>query len=190
MPAVPFEMARWELVPGRTVLVIIDDQNDFLHPDGWYATHGIDIAHMRRVIEPTKELIAECRRARRARSSGRGTARAGSRTAGRSCRSGRFFATGGLRIGTWGYEILDELEPAARRLVSSRRRRLSAFFQTNLEQRPAGARRRDRCSSRACSRTSASARRARTRCSATSSRSSSRSASARRSRTCTSRRSR
>ncbi len=27
---------RWDLVPGRTVHVVIDDQNDFLHADGWY----------------------------------------------------------------------------------------------------------------------------------------------------------
>jgi len=49
----PFAAARWELVPGRTVLVLIDLQNDFLHPDGWYAQHGIDISHMRRVSEAT-----------------------------------------------------------------------------------------------------------------------------------------
>ena len=51
-----FDPAAWRLEPGRTVHVVIDDQNDFLHPDGWYATHDIDISHMQRVIEPTKEL--------------------------------------------------------------------------------------------------------------------------------------
>jgi hypothetical protein len=30
----PFAAATWLLVPGRTVLVNIDLQNDFLHPDG------------------------------------------------------------------------------------------------------------------------------------------------------------
>ena len=54
--------SSWSLVPGRTVHVVIDDQNDFLHPDGWYGQQGIDISHMQRVIEPTKALNEECRR--------------------------------------------------------------------------------------------------------------------------------
>ena len=54
----PYETVRWELVPGHTALVVIDDQRDFLHPEGWYAKSGIDIEHMRRVIEPTQRLGA------------------------------------------------------------------------------------------------------------------------------------
>src|SRR5205823_13203593 len=57
----PFEPASWPLEPGRTVLVNVDLQNDFLHPDGWYAKSEIDISHMRRVIEPVKDLVAACR---------------------------------------------------------------------------------------------------------------------------------
>src|SRR5919204_228173 len=57
----PFAPARWELVPGATVLLLIDLQNDFLHPDGWYAQNGIDISHMRRVIEPTARLLEASR---------------------------------------------------------------------------------------------------------------------------------
>ena len=53
----------WELVPGRTVHVAIDDQNDFLHAEGWYAKNGIDISHMQRVIEPTTALNRACRSA-------------------------------------------------------------------------------------------------------------------------------
>ena len=45
---VPYEIARWDLVPGHTALVVIDDQRDFLHPDGWYAKSGIDVTHMGR----------------------------------------------------------------------------------------------------------------------------------------------
>src|SRR5262249_61306148 len=57
----PFEAASWSLEPGRTVLVNVDLQNDFLHPDGWYGKNEIDISHMRRVIEPVKELVVACR---------------------------------------------------------------------------------------------------------------------------------
>ncbi len=34
-PTTPFETVRWDFNPGRTVLIIIDAQNDFLHVDGW-----------------------------------------------------------------------------------------------------------------------------------------------------------
>ena len=36
----PYEPVRWDLVPGHTALVVIDDQRDFLHPEGWYARAG------------------------------------------------------------------------------------------------------------------------------------------------------
>ena len=57
----PFEVTRWELVPRRTAVVIIDPQNDFLHPDGQYAKAGVDISHMRRTIEPITRLAAAAR---------------------------------------------------------------------------------------------------------------------------------
>ena len=59
----PFGPVRWDLVPGRTAVVLIDLQRDFLHPDGWYAQSGVDIGHMRRVIEPTHELVRAARAA-------------------------------------------------------------------------------------------------------------------------------
>ena len=40
----PYAPVRWDLVPGHTVLALIDLQRDFLHPDGWYAQSGIDIS--------------------------------------------------------------------------------------------------------------------------------------------------
>ena len=54
----PFAHTNWRLVPGRTAVVVIDPQNDFLHPDGWYAMKGVDISHMRASIEPTKRLVS------------------------------------------------------------------------------------------------------------------------------------
>jgi nicotinamidase-related amidase len=127
-----FDPTAWRLEPGRTVHVVIDDQNDFLHPDGWYATHEMDISHMQRVIEPTKELNAECRR--------RGVPIVWTRHGTRGVEDGGPFMgkrllllEGGLRIGTWGFEILDELEPQPEDWYVEKTR-LSAFFQTNLEQ--------------------------------------------------------
>ena len=105
-----FDNGMWRLVPGHTVHVVVDDQNDFLHPDGWYETHGISIAHMRRVIEPTKTLNAQCRAS--------GVPIVWTRHGSRGIADGGPFMykrplllEGGLRKDTWGYEILAELDP-------------------------------------------------------------------------------
>jgi len=131
MSTLPYRKASWTLVPGRTVLVNIDDQNDFLHPEGWYGSNGVDIAHMRRVIEPTKELVAEARR--------RGVPVVWTRHGTRGLEDGGPFMQlrpllrdGGLRLDTWGYEVLEELDPREEDWYVTKSR-LSAFFQTNLE---------------------------------------------------------
>src|SRR5438105_10333865 len=127
----PFETASWSLVPGRTVLVNIDLQNDFLHPDGWYAQNDIDIAHMQRVVEPVKELVAASRRC--------GVPVVWTRHGTQGVEDGGPFMQlrpvlrdGGLRIGSWGYEIRADLEPQAEDWFVEKNR-LSAFFQTKLE---------------------------------------------------------
>ena len=131
MPTVPFDPASWQLVPGATALVVIDDQNDFLHSGGWYGQNGIDISHMQRVIAPTRELLAECRR--------RGVPVVWTRHGTHGVEDGGpfmqlrpFLREGGLRVGTWGYEIIDDLEPREGDWFVEKNR-LSAFFQTNLE---------------------------------------------------------
>jgi ureidoacrylate peracid hydrolase len=127
----PFAPVRWPLVPGRTVLALIDLQRDFLHPDGWYAKGGIDVSHMRRVIEPTKQLLAAARRA--------GVPVVWTRHGYKEGFDGGpfmelrpFLRDGGLRQQTWGYEILDDFDPADGDWFVEKSR-LSAFFNTNLE---------------------------------------------------------
>jgi ureidoacrylate peracid hydrolase len=127
----PFEAASWTLEPGRTALVNVDLQNDFLHPDGWYGKSDIDISHMQRVIEPVKELVASCRE--------HGVPVIWTRHGTQGVEDGGPFMElrpvlreGGLRTGTWGYEVLAELEPRAEDWFIAKSR-LSAFFQTNLE---------------------------------------------------------
>ena len=127
----PFETASWSLVPGRTVLVNIDLQNDFLHPDGWYAQRQIDISHMQRVVGPVKELVAECRR-RRVSVVWTRHGTHGVEDGGPFMELRPVLREGGLRIGTWGYEILAELAPQAEDWFVEKNR-LSAFFQTKLE---------------------------------------------------------
>jgi len=110
---------------------VIDAQNDFLHPDGWYARRGVDIGHMQASIEPTAQLV----RAARARGVPVIWTRHGfrdARDAGVFMALRPFLAEGGLRQGTWGYEILDALAPHPDdRFVE--KNRLSAFYNTNLE---------------------------------------------------------
>ena len=127
----PFAPARWELVRGRTALVVIDPQNDFLHEGGWYAQQGIDISHMRRTIEPTKELVAEARR--------RGVpvvwtrhGYADAAEAGPFLELRPFLEEGGLRRDTWGWELYEELDVQPEDPIVAKNR-LSAFFNTNLE---------------------------------------------------------
>jgi ureidoacrylate peracid hydrolase len=126
-----YDPTAWQLVPGRTAHVVVDDQNDFLHPDGWYATHEIDIAHMRRVIEPTKALNAACRAAGVPIIWTRHGTR-GVEDGGPFMRKRVLLLEGGLRQDTWGYEILAELEPRPEDWQVEKTR-LSAFFNTNLD---------------------------------------------------------
>jgi ureidoacrylate peracid hydrolase len=130
-PTVPFAAARWRLVPGHTALVVIDPQNDFLHPEGVYARRGVDIGHMRRTIEPTRRLVA----AARARQIPVVWTRHGfrdARDAGVFMTLRPFLAEEGLRIGTWGYGILEEVGPREDDWFVDKNR-LSAFYNTNLE---------------------------------------------------------
>jgi ureidoacrylate peracid hydrolase len=86
---------------------------------------------MRRVIEPTRLLID----AARAEDVPLIWTRHGSRDerdAGTFFQLRPFLREGGLRQGTWGYEIYDELRPAADDWLVEKVR-LSAFFNTNLE---------------------------------------------------------
>ncbi len=131
IPTDPFASVRWDLAPGRTALLLIDYQNDFLHEDGWYARSGIDISHMRRVIEPSGRLVE----AARAEDVPVIWTRHGSRDerdAGTFFQLRPFLREGGLRQGTWGYEIYDALTVAEEDWIVEKVR-LSAFFNTNLE---------------------------------------------------------
>ena len=127
----PYAAVRWDLVPGRTALLLIDYQNDFLHEDGWYARSGIDISHMRRVLGPTRRLIDAARAAEVPLIWTRHGTRDG-RDAGPFFELRPFLRDGGLRQETWGYDVYDELTVGADDWMVEKTR-LSAFFNTNLE---------------------------------------------------------
>jgi nicotinamidase-related amidase len=57
IPSTPAEL----LDPGRTALLVIDFQNDFLSDEGHYARHGREVARMRRILPRVTELIDAAR---------------------------------------------------------------------------------------------------------------------------------
>ena len=127
----PYNLASWRLTPGRTALVVIDMQNDFLSGDGWYAQSGIDISHMQQSIEPVQALVAGARE--------QGVPIIWTQHGFRNMADAGVFATlrdfmkdGGLRKNTWGYELIEELDvrPDDWRVEKNR---LSSFFATNLD---------------------------------------------------------
>jgi nicotinamidase-related amidase len=121
----------WHLELGASALIVIDAQNDFLHPEGWYGTHGVDIRYMRRTIEPTRAL-AQSARAKRIPIIWTQHGFHNESDGGLFLEMRPFLAEGGLRIGTWGHQILEELEPAVDDW-RIQKNRLSAFYGTNLE---------------------------------------------------------
>ncbi len=121
----------------KTALILIDLQNDFLDPEGAYGKTGVDIGHMRAIIEPVRSLVAFCR--------AHGIEIVVTEYACRGRRDGgpvfdkrpalREDGGRGLREGTWGVETIPELGVGAAKgdwLI--RRKRMSAFYATSLEQ--------------------------------------------------------
>lgn len=130
-PTQPYALASWRLTPGRTALVVIDMQNDFLSPDGWYAKSGVDIAHMQAAIAPTQGLVAAARAAGATVIWTQHGFRDGT-DAGVFAGLRPFLKDGGLRKGSWGYEIAPEMDVRPEDWIIEKSR-LSGFYGTNLD---------------------------------------------------------
>ena len=52
------------LAPSRSALLVVDVQNDFIHPEGWAARHSPGGPSLRHVIPPINRLIRAARTAR------------------------------------------------------------------------------------------------------------------------------
>lgn len=127
----PYELASWRLTPGRTALVVIDMQNDFLSPDGWYAKAGVDISHMQASIAPTQALVAAARQAGAPIIWTQHGFRDGT-DAGVFAGLRPFLKDGGLRKGSWGAEIAPEMDVRPEDWIIEKSR-LSGFYGTNLD---------------------------------------------------------
>src|SRR5579875_3412474 len=51
------------LDPRKTALVIVDMQNDFCHPDGFFARVGQDVSGCAAIVPAIERLLARCREA-------------------------------------------------------------------------------------------------------------------------------
>ena len=135
-----------EIDLARTALVVVDMQNDFLHPEGWFAAKGIDIAPLGRPIARIAGVCAACRNGDvpviwlnwgirpDAANLPANTLYRGKRTAGApgygEAPSDR--ADGALVEGTWGAATADALRPSPEDLTVSKHR-FSGFPDSMLD---------------------------------------------------------
>ncbi|MBV8911831.1 MAG: cysteine hydrolase [Acetobacteraceae bacterium] len=129
-------MTEVEIAAAESALVIVDMQNDFCMPGGYYARQGRDISGLHAAITPTAALLA------RARGSGMHVAftrlvydpARGAMEERHRIRPLRWSASGGrLLPGTWGSAVVDALAPLPTEIVIDKHG-YSAFDETGLEQ--------------------------------------------------------
>jgi nicotinamidase-related amidase len=60
LPAIPSAV---DIDLARSALVIIDMQNDFCHPEGWFGSRGVDVSPVRRPIPVIADLAEKLRNA-------------------------------------------------------------------------------------------------------------------------------
>jgi ureidoacrylate peracid hydrolase len=126
----------FELDARRTALLVIDVQNDFCHPNGYFARFGFDVSPCAEVVPRIARVVTTARR--------RGlqvvwTMSTNADPPLHRLRPARFRrSAAGERPpdqfvpGSWGWRIVDGLEPDATELVV-RKPRYDAFLRTTLE---------------------------------------------------------
>jgi len=137
--AVTFDLAR-------SALVVVDMQNDFCHPEGWFAQKGIAIQAARKPIRPIAELLSPWRAAGGAVLWLNWGIRADRRNLSPTVQfKGKRSAAGvgyaehspidhgpSLVQGSWGAQVIDEL-PVAAGDITVHKHRLSGFWDNELD---------------------------------------------------------
>jgi len=120
--------------PARTALVIVDLQNDFLHPDGAYARGGQkndDIAALPGKIKPLADAMRRCGGWIVSTHFTLVPGRGGEPIVSPHLLQLRpFLRKGDFVPGSWGHALVDELGPAD---LSVEKVAYSAFYMTRLE---------------------------------------------------------
>jgi len=123
---------RLAAASGRaSALALIDLQHDYCHPDGVFARAGFTVDDLDGLVAATNQLIAA------ARAGGvpviwTATTWKDGDDVGLLAKRSPFLAAGGLRPGTWGWQILDGLDYDASADTVIEKRRFSAFHETGL----------------------------------------------------------
>lgn len=139
-----------EIDLATTAIVVVDMQNDFGAPGGMFDRAGIDIGPIRRLVEPTRRVLAAARQAgvaivylkqeHRPDLSDAGDPGSPHRIKhtpfglGDAVRAPDGSAGRTLVAGTWNTAIIDELAPHEGDTVVSKHR-YSGFFETELDER-------------------------------------------------------
>ena len=127
------------IAPAHTALVLVDFQNDFCHPDGKVPSRlGLDMSLIRQAVERTILVLEGARRTGvlvvfiqntiLPNGVADSPAMLRLRSKGRSLQ-----APDHCLDGTWGHQIIDELEPRTGELLV-KKHRPTAFLNTNLHQ--------------------------------------------------------
>jgi len=132
------EIAVFQLYPNprpeNCAMIIVDAQNDFLKNEGWYHKEGgVDISHMQRTVEPIIKMIKFCHEMDIPIIASKHVFKDANIDGGILCKVRPLLQRGGLRRGTWGGEIIEELELDEKRDWVIPKSRLSVFYNSPLE---------------------------------------------------------
>lgn len=62
VPADPYDFPYdGDMRPGNTALIVVDMQNDFLHPKGYFGSMGYDVTVFQKVIPPIRNVLSAAR---------------------------------------------------------------------------------------------------------------------------------
>lgn len=107
-------------------------QNDLCHEKGFFSTNGQNITSLKNLITPIKKLIIRARKAQIPIVYVKHVIRHDLTDAGLLLEFLPSLKKGGLRKGTWGSEIVDELKPRKEDFIVEKSR-YNAFYNSNLE---------------------------------------------------------
>jgi len=120
-------------LPTTTAVLVVDMQNDNLHPDGAYASTGAAAhAASQDVVRNVRTVLDAARAAGIAVFHNRIVAYPGRDVGGSNAPIFRMIGPESLKFGTWGAAIVDGLDPRDDELVLDRVR-MSAFAGTSLD---------------------------------------------------------
>lgn len=127
-------MAVTSIVPARTGLLIVDLQNDFLHPDGAYARGGLanaDIAALPARVVPLADALRKAGGWVISTQFTLVPGRGGEPFISPHLKQMRpFLRKGDFAPGSWGHQLVDTLQPAD---LTVEKVAYSAFYMTRME---------------------------------------------------------